>query len=117
MTTYSRADRVGDLMMREIAQMIVGGEIKDPRVVSAVITGARVTRDLGLARIFFTVLDADKTSPAEVKKGLDSASRFIRNRLWSNLRMKRVPEIRFESDTALEEGYRIDHLLRGLENE
>ena len=53
---YKRTVRVGDLILREISQMIIKGEIKDPRVSSVVLTGIKVTDDLSLARVYFTVM-------------------------------------------------------------
>lgn len=117
MGSINRPDRVGDLIMREIAQMIVNGEIKDPRVSSVVITDVKVTKDLGMARVFFTVMDEDKVGCDEALAGLRSATKFINGQLWKKFKMKRIPDIRFEIDKVLERGYRIDELLRSVKSE
>lgn len=96
--------------------MIVKGEIRDPRVSSAFITGARVSDNLGDANIFFSVLEgyADKE---EVLKGLESAKGFIKSALAKRLKMRKLPDLHFQYDTALETGYKVDEVLRGINSE
>jgi ribosome-binding factor A len=113
---YKRADRLGDVILKEISQMILREEIKDPRVHSVVLTGIKLTDDLGLARVYFTVI-VDEKDRDEILRGLQSASGFIKRELSRRLRIKRAPDLQFEFDTVLEEGYRIDDLLKGVKVE
>lgn len=113
---YKRADRVGDLILKEISEMILRGEIKDPRVRSATLTGIKVTDDLSLAWIYFTMM-TEEVGKAETLAGLQSASGFIKRELWRRLKIKRIPELKFEFDAVLEEGYRIDDILKGVKGE
>jgi len=113
---YKRTVRVGDLILREISQMIIKGEIKDPRVSFVVLTGIKVTGDLSLARLYFTVM-SDGIGKEEALIGLQSATGFIKRELWKRLRIKRIPDLRFEFDTVLEVGYRIDALIKGIKVE
>jgi ribosome-binding factor A len=113
---YRRADRVGDLILKEVSGMILKGEIKDPRVRSATLTGIKVTDDLSLAWIYFTLMTED-IGKEETLSGLQSASGFIKRELWRRLKIKRIPELRFEFDTVLEEGYRIDNILKEVKGE
>jgi ribosome-binding factor A len=108
---YKRADRVGDVLLKEISQMILKEEIKDPRVKSVVLTNIKVTDDLSMARIFFTVM-GDAVNREEILVGLRRASGFVRRELSKRIRMRRVPNLQFEFDAVLEQGYRIDDLLR-----
>lgn len=96
--------------------MILKGEIKDPRVSSVVITGVKVTKDMGMARLFVTTMSPGQ-SKEEAMRGLESAKGFIRRELSKRLRMKKVPAIAFEIDTSLEVGYRVDEILRGIKSE
>ena len=52
---YSRTQRIGDQMQRELAQLI-RREVKDPRVGLVTITAVEVSRDVGHAKIFITVM-------------------------------------------------------------
>ena len=55
---YSRTQRIGDQMQRELAQLI-RREVKDPRVGLVTITAVEVSRDVGHAKIFITVMGQD----------------------------------------------------------
>ncbi len=96
--------------------MIIKGEIRDPRVSAAFITGARVSDNLSDANIFFSVLEGS-TDKKEVLKGLESAKGFIKTALAKRLKMRKLPDIHFQHDTALETGYKVDEVLRGLNSE
>lgn len=113
---YKRADRVGDLILKEISQMILKEDIKDPRVQSVVLTDIKITDDLSFARVYFTFM-TDEVNREEILLGLQSASGFIKRELSKRLRMRRVPNLQFKFDTVLEEGYRVDDLLRGVKVE
>ncbi|MCK5391491.1 MAG: 30S ribosome-binding factor RbfA [Deltaproteobacteria bacterium] len=111
--TFKRAARISDLIIKEVSQMIVKGEIKDPRVSSAFITGAKVSDNLSVANIFFSVLE-DYADKNEVLKGLESAKGFIKTRLSKKLKMRKIPDLQFKFDTALETAYRVDEVLREI---
>lgn len=112
-TGYKRTDRIGDLILREISGMILKGEIKDPRVGAVILTGIKVADDIGFARVYFTLMTG-KDEREQALKGLESAAGFMKRELGRRLRLRRVPDFKFEFDTALEEGYKIDDLLRGV---
>ena len=57
---YSRTQRIGDQMQRELAQLI-RREVKDPRVGLVTITAVDVSRDVGHAKIFITVMGEDSS--------------------------------------------------------
>lgn len=115
-TSFKRSERVADSIVKEVSEMIIKGEIKDPRVSSAFITGVKVVDNLSVAEIFFTVME-DAGDKEEVLHGLQSAKGFIKGRLAKRLKMRRIPELRFSFDSALEEGYKVDELLRGIKSE
>lgn len=104
------------MIMKEVSEMVVKGEIKDPRVSGVFITGVKVSDNLSAAEIFFTVMDG-VAEREEALHGLESAKGFVRGRLASRLRMKRIPDIKFSYDEALEKGYKVDEILRGLSRE
>lgn len=74
---YSRTQRIGDQMQRELAQLI-RREIKDPRVGLVTITAVDVSRDVGHAKIFMTVMGQDSAEEiAQTIKVLNSAAGFL----------------------------------------
>lgn len=114
--TFKRSARISDLIIKEISQMIVKGEIKDPRASLAFITGAKVSDNLSNANIFFSVMD-DSADKEEVLKGLQSARGFIKTTLSKRLKMRKLPDIHFKFDTALETGYKVDEVLREIKTD
>ncbi len=106
-----RNTRVGELIKEEIAKMLLKGDIKDPRLIDAVITGVKMTEDLGLIRIYFTTMNKEH-SVDDIKNGFNSATGYIKSKLSKKLRLKKLPEFRFEYDYSIESGYRVDSLIK-----
>ncbi len=78
---YSRTQRIGDQMQRELAQLI-RREVKDPRVGLVTITAVEVSRDVGHAKIFITVMGQDNSEEiAQSIKVLNAAAGFLRMQL------------------------------------
>ncbi len=115
-SNFKRSDRISDLIVKELSQMIVRGEIKDPRARLAFITGAKVSDNLSVANIFFSVME-DSADKNEVLKGLESAKGFMRTALAKRLKLRRIPELNFMFDTALERGYKVDEVLREIKTD
>jgi ribosome-binding factor A len=109
---YKRKDRVGDLLKREIAQ-IVQSQLKDPGLGFVTITGAELSADLKQARIFYSVL-GDQDSKQRTASALKRASGFIQNEVGRNLKLKYTPEILFEFDGSVEYGAHIEELIERI---
>jgi ribosome-binding factor A len=107
---YQRSDRVGDLLVELIAELL-SREIRDPRVRGVTITGAKVTKDLKLARVYFNVLGGGDNRDS-VLAGLRSAGGFVRSRVGKELKLKFVPAIEFFYDETEDQAQRIDELLK-----
>ena len=112
-TTMSlRSNRVAEQMKKELGDIITR-KIKDPRVGFVTVTDVSVTGDLQEATVYITSLGNEREK-AETMKALEKASGFIRSEIGARIRLRRTPEIKFEFDTAIEYGNKIDALLRGL---
>lgn len=109
-----RPERVGEQILKETTFLLLH-RIKDPRVSPVTLTGVKVSRDLSLARIYFTVADAEVRRDAEA--GLKSASPYIRRELSQIMRLRFMPEIRFQFDDSFSHGQRIDELLRQVQDD
>lgn len=114
MSSY-RPERVGEQIHKEVAQLMMHG-IKDPRVATVSITGVKVSRDLSLAKVFFTVLD-EATERKDAERGLKSVAPYLRRQLGQVMRMRFIPELRFEYDKSISYGQKIDDLLRQVEDD
>ena len=109
----NRIGRINEELQRELAGLIRG--IKDPRVRGLVsITGVDTTGDLRYARIYISVLD--KNDAAEVMKGLESASGYLRRELGARLQLRYTPQLIFISDDSIGRGAHILDIINRLED-
>lgn len=106
---FKRADRVADLIMAEMSDIIFK-QVKDPRLHAITITAVKISDDLRNAKVYFVEMGKDDCSP-EVKAGLTKATNFIRRELGKRLQLRYVPEIIFVHDKSFGYGSRIDKLL------
>jgi ribosome-binding factor A len=114
-----RTERVEVQLQREIAGILVRGDLRDPRLTrieSLSITGVRVSADLSSARVFFDV-NAGEAEAAGIADALNTGTPRIRSLLAGRLDMRRVPALRFERDAAIERGVRMEALFADLELE
>ncbi len=112
---YKRSEKVGEAIHEEVSRLLVKG-IKDPRVGFVTITGVKVTDDLHLATIYFTVVGSDEERKA-TEAGLNSAKGFIRKELGKTMRMRYTPDILFRYDETIAYGSRIESLLKQIHDE
>lgn len=107
-TAYSRTDRVAEMMQRKLAQ-IIRTEIKDPRLPSLItISAVEVTKDLGHAKIYFTVYNGD---PVQATTILNAAASYLRTALARTIDTRTVPQLHFIFDKSIEYGERLSRLI------
>ena len=106
---FSRTERVGDQIQRELADLI-RLEVKDPRVGMVTLAGVEVSRDLAHAKVWFTVL-GDAAQVADTTEGLQRAAGFLRRELGRRMRLRTVPHLHFYYDDTQERGARLSALI------
>jgi len=111
MTTHVRPDRVGQEIQAAIASIITRGELRDPRIGFITITGVKVSPDLRVAKVYYSMLGTDQER-SESQKGLEAAKGFIRREVTARIQLRVSPEIYFVFDKSIVEGDKIDRLLR-----
>ena len=112
MLAGKRAVRVGDQILKEVAILFLE-RVQDPRVGSVTMTGVRLSNDLKLARIYYSVM-GEKNEIRMAQKGLDSAKGFIKREIGLRMKLRYVPEITFVHDKSLETGTQMDRLFEKL---
>ncbi|MCM0613274.1 30S ribosome-binding factor RbfA [Marinobacter sediminum] len=113
---FSRIDRIGDQMQRELAQLIQR-EVKDPRIGMVTVNAVKVSRDLGYADIYVSLLSAEELTEdsPEVQdslKVLAKASGFLRGQVGRAMKLRVVPQLRFHFDTLQGYSRKMDSLIR-----
>jgi ribosome-binding factor A len=110
-----RANRVGDLILREIADLLMT-RVKDPRVQKTTVTGISVSQDLRYARVFYSLIGTEQEI-LEAQRGLESATGFIKREIGLRMDLKYVPDIVFKHDPSLAEGDHMEKLLQKIKKE
>jgi ribosome-binding factor A len=110
-----RANRVGDLILREIADLLMT-RVKDPRVKTTTVTGVFVSKDLRYAKVFYSLIGSEQEIH-EAQKGLESATGFIKREIGQRMDLKYVPDIVFKHDPSLAAGDHMEKLLQKLRAE
>jgi ribosome-binding factor A len=107
---YPRSRRVEEQIQRILSDLI-RTEVRDPRVRGVVITEVRVSRDLGVAWVYYSVLAADQQADPGLQAGLEHSAGFLRSRLARELSTRTVPDIRFRFDEAGERSRHLEQLI------
>ena len=106
---FPRSRRIEDQIQRILSD-VVRGEVRDPRLANAIITAVRVSKDLGVAWVYYTVLQAEGETE-NLDDAFASAMGFLRGRLAKDLTIRRVPELRFELDETTTNARNMDRLI------
>lgn len=110
-----RLDRLGEQIREEIAALILGGKIKDPRVFTFLsINRVEVAGDLGYAKVYVSsFMSANETKQGV--RGLESAAGFIQTTLSKKLRLRQFPHLNFIFDESIREGFEMVHKIENLD--
>lgn len=100
-----RLVRLGEQIRGEIAEMILRGTIKDPRVSQFLtVNKVEVVSDLSYAKVFVSTFMTDSQLEKGVA-GLQSAAGFIQSSIAKKLRIRQFPKLTFVADTSLKDGF------------
>jgi ribosome-binding factor A len=109
--SFYRTDRVSAQLRRELGT-IVHAAVREHGLGSTSVSDVEVTRDMAHAKVFITVLQAERAK--ETVKALKSLAPELRYQLARAVKMRHVPELHFHYDDSVDRGERIDLLLRDL---
>lgn len=108
-----RLQRIADRIRQDLSEMIVMGEVHDPRVSGITITDVTVDRELAYAEIYVSAVEGIERSK-EILDGLHSAASFLRRALAERIDLRVFPRLRFHWDPTPERADRIERLLASL---
>ena len=103
--------RVNESVRQVLSESI--GQLKDPRIGFVTITGVETSSDLRHARVYLSVLGAERKR-AQTLAGLEAARSLLQAQLGRELRLKRTPQLSFEYDPSVERGVRMTKLIDEL---
>lgn len=113
--TSHRTDRVAEQIREEVSQ-ILSSEVADPGVGLVTVTRVKVTPDLSLARVYWTIM-GDATDRRRTEKALARAAAYVRHLLSTRMSLRRSPELLFTFDQSVAAQDRVEQILEELKQE
>ena len=112
---YSRTQRISDQIQKYLAQLIQS-ELKDPRVGMVTITAVDVSRELDVARVYFSSYGGGGSNvvggePDSALEGLTRAAGYLRSALAKRLKIRTTPKLIFVLDESIAYGNRLSSLI------
>lgn len=107
-----RIERVEKIIEREIGNILLT-EVKDQRLRYVTITNVRLTGDLSIATVYYTIL-GDEDQIASTRINLEDAKGHIRSLLSKKLDLRKTPELKFKYDESLAYGNKIEEILKNI---
>lgn len=96
-------------MLRVLSELL-RYETKDPGLADVSLTAVDLSRDLSVARVYFSLLNPDD-DPGPAEAALKRAAGFLRSKLGAELMVRHVPELRFSHDDSIAHGAEITRLI------
>lgn len=110
MVTY-RIDRINKEFLRAISELL-RSRVKNEEVKEAMLTMVSVSRDLGYAKVFYTLIDESRKDV--VQKSLESTAGLVRSILGREMHLRTVPELHFFYDDSETKARKMDELLDSI---
>jgi ribosome-binding factor A len=115
MALTHRVERIQEQVREEVSQMLAT-EVRDPGVGLVTVTRTKVTGDLSLARIYWTIL-GDAAERKKTQQALERAGGFVRHLLAERLSLRRAPEVKFIYDESVAAQDRIEQIIQEIHAE
>lgn len=112
MKPYARSERVSGHIQKVLSDLL-RKNVKDPRLEMAIITGVKVSRDLRVARVYFTA-SGGKNRRREAVEGFKSAVGYVKRALAQQLGLRYMPDVKFLYDESFDYGSNIDKVLKSI---
>jgi ribosome-binding factor A len=112
MPSDTRVRRIAERIRNDLAEVLLRST-SDPRLEGVTVTEVEVDRELAYATIYVSALEGEGRRE-EALQGLKHASGFLRTSLAKRIPLRAFPQLRFRWDESLEQGSRIDALLKAV---
>jgi ribosome-binding factor A len=109
-----RVTRIQDQLQREISELILSGDIKDPRVNSFIsVTRVSLSNDLTLAKVFVSTFEEGSALNKAVD-GLNSAAPYIQGIIGRKLKTRNTVKLTFIGDEGIKKGFELTQKMKDL---
>ncbi len=97
--------------LKEIIGNALSKDLKDPRIGFVTLTGVETAPDLSHAKVFLSVYGKQAEKDATFE-GLRAARPYLQRLISDELTLKRTPMLEFVYDSSVDQGMRIQALLK-----
>ncbi len=111
----SRIEKVSEAIKQEVSK-IIHDELRDPRLGFITVMGVEVTKDLQIAKIFYSVMGSPEQK-LKCAQALGSALGFIRRLIGERLNLRVTPEVIFKLDNSVDYSIEIADKIERVKNE
>ena len=108
---FGRSQRVASQMQKELA-LILQRDVRDPRLGFITVNEVVLSKDLAVAKVYFTVLNSDERSKQSNLDALNEVAPFIRHELAKRMRLRHISALHFYYDRSFDTGMRVSELLQ-----
>lgn len=105
--------RLESLALRELS-LILRKDAKNNYLSNITVTEVRITNDLSFMTIYYTFYMGKEEN---YQKALNDCKGYLRSELAKKLKARKMPELIFKRDEALEYGNRINEIISNLNKE
>ena len=109
-----RIEKVNSSIKRELANIILLGEVRDPRISFVTIISVDTSKDLQHARVRFSTLSDDPKGVKAAIAGFESGRGYIRKLISQRLALRYTPEFQFIYDKSIKHAADIDKVLEEI---
>ena len=117
MSQTRRIQKVSSLLKKELS-LILNNDLDEPIILDNFISISKIeiSPDLYYCKIYITS-EVEDEKKVKMVNSLNNLKSFIRHKLTQRIQMRRIPELTFKMDRALEKGLTVLKLLDKLRDQ
>jgi ribosome-binding factor A len=112
MTAY-RKEKLEEQIRRLISELIIQGDVKDPRLGFVSISSVKLSSDKKSVKVGISVLGEPRERFRSLE-GLRSAASFIQFRIGKAMQLRYTPHLEFYLDSSVSDGVEMVNLIDSL---
>jgi len=106
-----KVKKIASQISKEVSDILIN-EASDSLLKTITVTGCEVSKDVSVAKIYFTSISTLTIN--ELESELAEASGYIRTILADRIDLRHTPTLAFKYDKSIEYGNKIESIIKGL---
>ncbi len=109
----NKIERIASDLIKYLSNILLT-ETRDELLKTITLTDAKVSKDLSIAKVYFTSLS--EMDHKEIEKEMKEAAPYLRGKLAKVLEVRNIPELDFIYDETIEYASRIEKIIEDIHN-